>query len=428
MDRCDLLIVGGGLSGLSAAWTLGNRLRTLLLEAAPIVGGLSATQHVEGYLFDWTGHWLHLRDQELQAHLEGLLPLARVTRKAAVFFAGSYLPYPFQSHTAYLPQKERDYCLDTFKTRPRDLPNSNYEEVLLSKFGEGIYELFLKPYNTKLWGLSPKEMSGEYAVKYIPDPDEAALLHGGTHRIPSRIGYNQTFLYPSKGGMGALAQALAAELPPGVLRVQTPLTALHWSQHIAHTPTGPIQYGNLLFTAPLPSLGTLLEPLPPEIATALSQLRGRRLHFLDLGLRGTPDQDFHWCYVPEPHYPFYRVGIFSTVLPSMAPPNCSSLYVELTTSTPKSAREELALCLPGLRKMGLIPSLESVQVCRLRTIEGAYAIPDHAYLPARNFLFPFLRAHDIHCVGRFGRWSYSSMGEDMRAAMERVRAMQYHGL
>jgi oxygen-dependent protoporphyrinogen oxidase len=49
----DVLIVGGGIAGLSAGWRLRERgLRALVLEAAPRVGGRMTTDRVNGYAID----------------------------------------------------------------------------------------------------------------------------------------------------------------------------------------------------------------------------------------------------------------------------------------------------------------------------------------------------------------------------------------
>jgi phytoene dehydrogenase-like protein len=55
-----VLVLGAGLAGISAALALEGRYRLLEREARP--GGLCRTELRDGFAFDATGHWLHLRD------------------------------------------------------------------------------------------------------------------------------------------------------------------------------------------------------------------------------------------------------------------------------------------------------------------------------------------------------------------------------
>ena len=68
-----ILILGGGLAGTSTAYHLGEAPH-LVLEAAQSAGGLCRTREVDGFLFDYTGHLLHLRDEGITALVDELLP------------------------------------------------------------------------------------------------------------------------------------------------------------------------------------------------------------------------------------------------------------------------------------------------------------------------------------------------------------------
>jgi phytoene dehydrogenase-like protein len=59
-----VVILGGGLTGISAAMHLGAPW--VLLEKNDRLGGHARTDEREGYWFDKTGHWLHLRDPYTQ--------------------------------------------------------------------------------------------------------------------------------------------------------------------------------------------------------------------------------------------------------------------------------------------------------------------------------------------------------------------------
>ncbi len=63
MASTDTLIIGAGLAGLSCA--LHHDGEAHIVEACDWVGGKARSEQREGFTFDVTGHWLHLRDSRL---------------------------------------------------------------------------------------------------------------------------------------------------------------------------------------------------------------------------------------------------------------------------------------------------------------------------------------------------------------------------
>ena len=61
----------GKLYGLGAADMKG--FLALAVEAPPHVGGQALSEQFEGYTFDVTGHWLHLRDPDMRALASAIL-------------------------------------------------------------------------------------------------------------------------------------------------------------------------------------------------------------------------------------------------------------------------------------------------------------------------------------------------------------------
>jgi protoporphyrinogen oxidase len=133
------------------------------------------------------------------------------------------------------------------------------------------------------------------------------------------------------------------------------------------------------------------------------------LHYLDVALRRTSGNDFHWAYVPEEKYPFYRVGCYSHFSAALAPPGKSSLYVELADRSPPDLDRLLPQVESGLIEMGIIDAPEQIEFVRARRIDYAYVIFDHEYFAALDVIRPFLDASRIISSGRYGDWNYSSM-------------------
>src|SRR6516165_7249605 len=82
-------------------------------------------------------------------------------RQSYIWIRDRYIPYPFQNNIRSLPPADLAACMrgliETGKNGRSD--PRNFKEWILASFGGGIADLFLLPYNTKVWACDPSEMS-----------------------------------------------------------------------------------------------------------------------------------------------------------------------------------------------------------------------------------------------------------------------------
>jgi protoporphyrinogen oxidase len=151
------------------------------------------------------------------------------------------------------------------------------------------------------------------------------------------------------------------------------------------------------------------------VRAARASLRWVRWRYLNVATRTQAAMGEHWVYVPAPELPFFRVGVFSNALPAMAPPGCSSLYVELGD---RDHPPDLPSILRELAKMGAITRPEDVLFTETHDIEYAYVVFDDEHPRATATIHAWLAAHDIRSCGRYGAWVYSSMEDALLDGME----------
>jgi protoporphyrinogen oxidase len=410
-------VLGAGLTGMSAAHHLrAANHRCRIFEKLAWPGGHAVTIEEQGYRFDRTGHLLHMQDDAMRDLALGWIgpDHSWLERRSVVWSQGVYTRYPFQANAHGLPPAVAHACVMGFleaRANPPATPPSNFEEYCYATFGKGISEHFMIPYNARLWGVSPKEISASWCERFVPVPTVDDVVAGAVGLVDRELGYNKRFIYPNRG-IGQLSDGMAAalgdvELSRSVRHIDTAARQLVFDDET-------VRYQVLVNSAPLPTLVGLCRDAPDEVVQAAARLRCSHLYYLDVALKRPCGQPYHWVYVPESKYPYYRVGCYSHFSREMAPQNTSCLYVELVDRAEPDLDRLLPQVAAGLVEMGMIDAAEDIAFVRVRRIDHAYVIFDHAYDASRELVQRFLATRNIVSSGRYGAWNYSSMGDAMR--------------
>lgn len=418
-----VVILGGGLTGISTAYHL--RRPWLLLEKESRLGGHARTDETRGFHFDKTGHWLHLRDPYTKALVQELLPdqLVPVARKARIFSHGVLTRFPFQGNLHGLPPEIVSECLIDFIRAHEDPrskePPKNFEDFCLKKFGAGISRHFMIPYNSKLWGVHPREITAEWCSRFVPIPKLEDVIKGAVGDVPPEIGYNVSFLYPQKGGIETLTRALVARLAGGEVQLGTPVDKLDLRARTVQYGGETVGWRAVVATIPLPELVARLVDCPRAVEEAAGRLRCTPVRYLNVATKSSPKADFHWIYVPEEKYPFYRVGIYTNAVPAMAPPGRGALYVELSDRGPLPRVDSIMPDVArALAAAGAINSADDVLFAEIKELQYAYVVFDDNYYSSVETIIKFLESNDVFPRGRYGSWIYNAMEDSILAGRE----------
>lgn len=432
-----IVILGGGITGLAAANVLaeaGEEYVVVEKEAEP--GGHCRSIAAGRYAFDMSGHFLHSSDPDMLRWILRIPGLSWkvVSRDARVWLRGTLTPYPFQANLhGHDPAFVRS-CLAGFAAeRIREAVSggaspANLAEWLRSRFGREMYRSFFLPYNRKMWCVPLERMGYEWTAWSVPVPRFEDLLAGARGETREGLGYNATFHYPRRGGIGALPRALSRILGDRV-RTGVRVVRVDLRRKAVHTSDGKnIPFRSAVSTIPLPELAGMCDGLPRDAGRASSALRWVKVLAINLGVAGTGKPPGHWIYVPERSVPFFRVGFLSNVDRSAAPEGGASIFVEKGFPPGATVRveSEVSAALRGLRRMGILPRRCVVEERRPVLLDPAYVVFDRRRGKAVSLLSREFARRRVILAGRYGAWDYygmeRSMADGMRAAREAMTA------
>ncbi|OGS08557.1 MAG: hypothetical protein A2270_01820 [Elusimicrobia bacterium RIFOXYA12_FULL_51_18] len=430
MIKTDVLIVGGGLSGLTAARTLQGKKRYLLAEKEPLTGGLAASVKKNGFTFDYSGHLLHLHWKKTGDLILRLLKNNhyKIRRNAWIHLKGGEVPYPFQANLYNLPDKIKSECVCGFLEAclrgkggsghaRAGMPFKNWS---INTFGAGISKHFMLPYNYKLWQYPLDRLTADWCAPFVPMPNPREVLEGAYRTRSTEMGYNPVFYYPRLGGIQALPDALAKGLKD--IHTGCELRSLNLKTKTAFiNGLGAVKYGSLINTMPLKYFVELIKSPPAGLRALNAKLRHNTIYVLNLGVKGTSSKK-HWTYFPESEFLFYRAGIATNFSRHLAPKGCSSLYIETATYgadlDPGAAEKKI---FRGLIKGGVIKNEKDIIEKLWLKIPCAYVIYDSARNIALPPILSTLADNNIHSIGRYGAWKYSFMEESVKEGLETAK-------
>lgn len=416
----DFLVVGGGITGLAFAAQIPDR-DYLLCEADAELGGYCKTIKQDGFVWDYSGHFFHFRHKEIEEQLVsriGKETVRQIARQSRIHYAGHLIDFPFQRNIHQLPQAEFIDCLVALFERPSAAPQ-NFLQMLYTKFGSGIADKFLVPYNEKLYATDLNRLDVDAMGRFFPHANVEEIIRG--FRGDNSGSYNSTFTYP-EGGAIEYVNAIAQDVRPERIRLNNRVVAVDLARKLAHTSSAQIRFNTLVSAAPFPKLLELCGMPAPSSVYAHNQVLVFNLGFDRKGPEGV-----HWIYYPQRDVSFYRVGFYDNIFntPRM------SMYVELGFPSsaalgPKEISSAQDQVLLDLQKVGLIAGHQLVSRHHV-ILDPAYVHITQASLKDVREKKAELAEHGVYSIGRYGSWTYCSIEDNIVEARELASALTSTG-
>ncbi|MGD0675281.1 MAG: FAD-dependent oxidoreductase [Polyangiaceae bacterium] len=408
------LIVGAGVTGLATAAALSSNGDDdyLVLEADREIGGWCKTVVKDGFVWDYSGHFFHFKNDGIEKWLRDRMPgqeIRVVEKRTFIAFDGMRIDFPFQKNIHQLPREDFIDCLyDLYFARSSDVPRSaappesNFREMLEARFGRAICERFLFPYNEKLYACDLATLDKDAMGRFFPHADLSDVIRN--MRRPDNASYNATFTYP-KGGAFEYVRALASAVRSDAIALDEPLLGVDLERKIARTGRRAIRFERLASSAPFSRFAALC-----GLAHDASVWAWNKVLVFNLGFDAKGDRDVHWVYYPSRDTIFYRVGWYDNIFDA----DRLSLYVEV--GFPHDAEIDV----PATRER-VLRDLKREGILRDQRLVAEHSVvmdPAYVHVTKRSMaeharLAGVMRKRGVWPVGRYGGWTYCSIEDNI---------------
>lgn len=209
MNNCDVIIIGGGLSGLSAAYDLGKRgVSVVLYEQYEKLGGLAGSFDFDGQKVERFYHFICRADYDYFEMLEELGIADALRWQTGItknFYEGKLYnfstPFDLLNFRA-IPFWGRvrfglNIIKDRFHSNWQEIDSISAKEWLINKIGEKAYDVVWDPLLRIKFGEYYDQISAAWmwhriwrvakSRKYIWQPEKLGYLVGGTQTLVNKL-------------------------------------------------------------------------------------------------------------------------------------------------------------------------------------------------------------------------------------------------
>lgn len=438
-----VIIIGGGVAGLSAALELVRTPDTeiIIYEMEDHVGGLSRTLESNGNRIDIGPHRFFSKS-DLVINFwkkidKDLLKKDRITR---IYFLNKFFDYPIKlSLKTFLNLG----FIRTFKIGMSFLKSSlfkiknekNLEDFFINRFGKELYLTFFKGYTEKVWGISCNEIPADWGAQRVKDLSigKAVInaLKSSLKLMKITEKNNETslteFFYYPENGAGTMCEKMAAEFKNhgGKIFTNKKVISIKNSQNkieeilIEDLITQEIsseKVDYLISSMPVKDLINAIENKPDDVLEVANNLLYRELILLGLVFKKFKDKPLldNWIYLQDRNIKAGRTEIYNNFSINMLKDkNTISLGLEYFCNKDddmwhKSNEDLINIGIQELVQMNFFQPEDFIEgtVYRIEKAYPAYFGSYSKFNEIKEFVDIF---ENLFLIGRNGMHKYNNM-------------------
>ena len=297
MSTPDVIVVGGGIAGLSAALALHGAGRDVrLLEAGPRLGGVVRTETVDGFVIEAGPDAILAQKPEGLALIgavgvaDRLVPTVPRTRTVFVLHRERLHPLPegmmlavptrilpfLRSGLFSWPGKLR-MAMDLLLPRRGHDDDESIASLLRRRFGAEAVDRLGEPLMAGIHAGDPERLSIQSTFPRFVEMEQRhrSLIRGMWATRPRGPAASRSAFYSLAGGLGELVDAIARRLPPGGIRLDarvSTLTRTAGAFTVRLSDGSTLAARSVILAVPAYAAAPLLSPLSRESALLLQTI------------------------------------------------------------------------------------------------------------------------------------------------------------
>ena len=431
MEKVDYCIIGGGWAGILTALELlkydkSSKVLVLEKDSYGNRGGLLHSEIIKDFTFDTSGpHILFSRNKSTLSSITSYLGenVRKMERRTYVNFNGEFIDYPFENGIYKLSAELRAEIGEGIIEKMLYLSSNpswkpaNFRQWMTGFFGKPMAEMYLEPYNRKIWKRELENMSADWVFSpgRLPFPELKEIVKSISGTPSTGYAEQAYFFYPKFGGILALYDSVLNYFDAlgGSINFGEPVRNI---SHLSNKWVINEKYLANTIVNTLP-LNLFMGLLRVANKISLGKLDYNRVIVVGIAKKGnSPPQ--HSIYVPNPDIIFHRYT-WMDQLTEDTPQGYSNLIAEITVPWHESfdTKDLEKRVIDDLVKIKVLNDKNEVKFSKVWVNEFGYPIYDMSHLKERERIMVYLNSRGIYSVGRWGSWQYWNTDKVYEAVM-----------
>jgi oxygen-dependent protoporphyrinogen oxidase len=295
-DRLDAVVIGAGISGLTAAFRLklGGR-RVAVLEATARVGGAIETVAEDGWRFEMGPNTVLATDESTDrlirdAGLEGeKIVAAPSARRRYLYQAGRLVPLPggpggFLTTPLFPLSAKLRVLREPWIGRPPEGVEETIAQLVRRRLGAAFLDNAVGPFVSGVYAGDPERLSARWAMPKIHalEQQHGSLLRGA---IARRKGPAHRTMISFREGLETLPRRLAREIGDVRTGVAAQRIVRMEGGFRVDTSAGPVEASRVVLAVPADAAARLLEEATSGASRILAEIPYAAVAVVSLGWR-----------------------------------------------------------------------------------------------------------------------------------------------